>query len=98
MHVFHTAGDPPSSGRIIFATIGSTMKTSAALVKIALANTRGARRECADAGRTAMVMRQLSKMMGRQASTIGVEFRLKRAVDVTPDGEPSPSEADEPSA
>ena len=44
MQVFHTAGDPPSSGRIILATIGSTMNTSAALVKIALAKMAGAKR------------------------------------------------------
>jgi hypothetical protein len=36
MLVFHTAGEPPSSGRTSLATIGWTMNTSAALVKTAV--------------------------------------------------------------
>jgi hypothetical protein len=33
MHMFHTAGVPPSRGNSIFATIGCTEKSNAALVK-----------------------------------------------------------------
>ena len=37
MQVFHTAGVPPSTGNNIFATIGSTEKSKAALTKIVTA-------------------------------------------------------------
>jgi hypothetical protein len=37
MHVFHTAGVPPSTGNSIFAIIGSTEKSKAALTKIVTA-------------------------------------------------------------
>jgi hypothetical protein len=37
MHVFHTAGVPPSTGKSIFAIIGSTANSNAALTKIVAA-------------------------------------------------------------
>ena len=40
MEVFHTAGDPPSSGSSTRPMIGCTENTSAAEVKIARANNR----------------------------------------------------------
>jgi hypothetical protein len=40
MHVFHTAGVPPSTGSSIFAIIGSTEKSKAALTKIVAAKSR----------------------------------------------------------
>ncbi len=39
--MFHTAGEPPSSGNTSLATIGWTMNTSAALVKTAITNRGG---------------------------------------------------------
>jgi len=38
MHVFHTAGVPPSSGNSIFATIGCTEKSNAALTNNVIPN------------------------------------------------------------
>jgi hypothetical protein len=37
MHVFHTAGVPPMTGKSIFAIIGSTANNSDALTKIVIA-------------------------------------------------------------
>ena len=41
MQAFHTAGLPPSSGRIIFPTIGWTMNNSDALTNSVTANSSG---------------------------------------------------------
>src|SRR5438270_9391948 len=41
MHVFHTAGVPPSSGRIIFPTIGWTRNRSVALTNSVTPNSFG---------------------------------------------------------
>src|SRR6185312_6443001 len=41
MQAFHTAGLPPSSGRIIFPTIGWTMNSSDALTNSVTANSSG---------------------------------------------------------
>ncbi len=38
MHVFQTAGVPPSCGKIIFAIMGCTEKSSAELTKIVSPN------------------------------------------------------------
>jgi hypothetical protein len=38
MHVFHTAGVPPSRGNSIFATIGCTEKSNAALTNNVIPN------------------------------------------------------------
>jgi hypothetical protein len=43
MHVFHTAGVPPSRGKSIFATSGCTQNRSAALRNNAAAKRRGIR-------------------------------------------------------
>jgi len=40
MQVFQTAGVPPASGRTIFANIGCTRKSSAALTKRVVAKSR----------------------------------------------------------
>lgn len=50
MAVFHTAGLPPRRGRIILATIGCTMNTSAAPTKLAAENSHTRPRR--DAGRS----------------------------------------------
>ena len=54
MLVFHTAGDPPSSGSTSLATIGWTMNTSAALVKT-LTTKMGGVRTAGDAGTASIV-------------------------------------------
>ena len=60
MEVFHTEGDPPSIGSTSLVTMGWTVKTSAAEVKIAAANSTRVcdPRRLAGAGeRAASVMR-----------------------------------------
>jgi hypothetical protein len=56
MLAFHTAGDPPSWGRIILAIIGWTVNTRAALVKMAPANNPAAGRRKAGARREMAVI------------------------------------------
>jgi hypothetical protein len=51
MQVFHTAGVPPRSGRIIFPTMGWTRNSRVALTNIVRPNSFGTRRLRGGSGR-----------------------------------------------